>query len=41
MLLRFLNFQWYLIEAFVVERHLFFEVAEWSGMLDKVRDKFY
>ena len=41
MLLRFLNIQWRLPAAFVIQtKHLFEEVTQWSGMLGEVRDKF-
>ena len=40
MLLRFLNFQWHLIEAFYFKDIFFEEVMKWSGIFNEIRDKF-
>ena len=41
MLLRCLNFQWHLIEAFYFKDNIFFEeVTKWSGIFHEIRDKF-
>ena len=41
MLTKVLNFQWRLIEAFAIQKKIFFEeVREWIGMFGEVRDKF-